>query len=272
LDTIRQEVFKMVNERQDSGLLRLYMREPRSDESMPISYLNNFPGWFKIFDISLSPFHCNKIALYHKQDATDLSWVIGIEAGHQQRMFLSLGEAEYFRDILTPDSPDFSYASVSGNQLSIEKFEFGFLLQKYSSGVNSWTTCPYVCAGQLTILIKAFNNYIDLYTKGSNSSTKSLENLKKNVIRSCVRRVLRIKVTKKTVSKELSQINLHRITSLYNACAKLFHLPFFLSEIVYMMENIREAFSSELSENDCFMDRRIENVFDLLIDPLPSKL
>ena len=73
----------MVNGRQDSGLTRLYLREPRSDESMPISYLNNFSGWFKIVDISRSPFHCNKIALYHKRDATDLSWVTGTEAGHQ---------------------------------------------------------------------------------------------------------------------------------------------------------------------------------------------
>ena len=92
------------------------------------------------------------------------------------------------------------------------------------------------------------------------------------MVRSCVRRVLRVKVPKKTVSKELSQISMHWITSLYNTCARLFELPFFLCETVYMMENIRGAFSTELSENDFFMDRRIENVFDFLIDSLSSKL
>jgi len=105
----------MVNQRHDLKLLRMMRYYEEDREPIPISYIHHFPGWFKFFDINLSPFHCYRAVLYHKQNTTDLAWMIGFEAGLQQRLFLSVCEAEFFRENLLPDGPDFMYGSVLTN-------------------------------------------------------------------------------------------------------------------------------------------------------------
>lgn len=188
----------MVNGRQDLGLLRL-VRMEENQEKIPISYIRHFSGWFKLFDVQLSPFHCVRAVLYHWQDVDDFSWMIGIEAGHIQRVFITMREAEFFRDNLWPDSPDFSFASVGGHQLMIEKFSSGFLLQKYSYGMSTWCFYPYVCAGYFTFFIKNALSFIELFVEMyiPDGKTPPKHILKDNLIRVCTRRVLGYKIVKK---------------------------------------------------------------------------
>ena len=258
----------MVIERQDLGLLRL-MKTNESALKLPISYVHHFPGWFRIFNSPLSPYHLTRAILYFKQDSKDFMWLISIEAGHTQRIFLTLREAEFFRDNLIPQGADFSFTSCGSNQLMIEKFNGGYLLQKFQKGFNTWCLCPSVCASHLTLIMRAFFIFINLFQKGfkrdKNDSPEIC--LEKNLLRECTRRILGYRSLKRGLSKDIGRMNLNRIVHLYDACAQLFHLPFFVSETEYIADSIREAFSYDLNEEQRLLDQEIADVLNILINP-----
>lgn len=262
----------MVRERHDHALSRV-MQNRNSTENMPIAYINHFPGWFKIFDLQINPFHFLRTALYFKRELDEYIWVIGIESGHSQRLFVSSHAVSFFCENLSSHGSQIRYSLCCDELLRIEKFLHGFLLQKDHLGRISWCICPYACVSQLTAVLNALLDYIKFFENFSVDRVDGCPHhpFQKCLMRCCTRRILGCKIKKQNLSENLNSISCERISRLFNTCSQYFHCNFFCHELSDIVNHIRDAFSEEVSDNSEY-DQRVEKLLYYLIAPIHSPL
>ena len=260
----------MVRERLDHALSRVVKNQTVS-EDVPIAYVNHFPGWFKIFDVQINPFHSLRTTLYFKKESEQATWLIGIESGHTQRLCLSSRAASFFCENISADGSHVRFSVFCDEFLRLEKFLHGFLLQKDHLGRLSWCICPYACVTQLAAVLNALLDYIAYseYFSIDIPDGCPCHPLQKCLLRCCARRVLGYKIRKRGLSKYLNQINCERILRLFNTCSQFYRCSFLFHEPSDIVNHTRDTFSENIDENNEH-DRRIENMLNYLFAPIYS--